>query len=186
MCYTKSSPKSLPTDLNPSSIHKIIFSNQNAFVPNHFTSDCIIVVQEMMHSIRSKRGKCGSFGLKIDISKAYESLEWPFIDNTMAHFSFSETSRSLINQCTGTTSFYININREPTGMISPTRDIRQGCPLSPYLYIMCAEVLTGLIKDSVAKGKIHGLKANSRNPIVTHVLYADDIFIFKKAEESEI
>lgn len=78
------------------------------------------------------------------------------------------------------------MNNENAGAVLPGRGLRQGDPLSPYLYILCTKGLYSLIKFTERRGMIHGIKICRRAPIITHLLFADDSFIFMKANEREI
>lgn len=71
------------------------------------------------------------------------------------------------------------------GSIIPQRGLRQGCPLSPYLFLICSEALSSLINNAEAKNKPHGLKVNLRSLSISHLLFADDSLIFLRANKEE-
>jgi len=71
------------------------------------------------------------------------------------------------------------------GPVIPGRGLRQGDPLSPYLFILCAEGLSALIRQAEARGELHGAKVCRNAPIITHLLFADDCFLFFRATETE-
>lgn len=71
------------------------------------------------------------------------------------------------------------------GPIVPQRGLRQGCPLSPYLFIICAQGLSSLLDRAVSKGDIHGVKVCRGAPSVSHLLFADDSFFFLRATNPE-
>lgn len=98
---------------------------------------------------------------------------------------FPNSMVSLIMTCIRTVSFSILINGQPTDKFQPQRGIRQGDPLSPYIFIICAEVLSGLISESQEKGLIHGISMATNAPNITHLLYADDSLLFCKASPKE-
>lgn len=88
--------------------------------------------------------------------------------------------------CVSSVQYSVLMNNEKAGSVSPGRGLRQGDPLSPYLYILCTEGLSSLIKNGVRGGNIHGIKICRRAPIVTHLLFADDSFLFMKANDREV
>lgn len=77
-------------------------------------------------------------------------------------------------------SYHISVNSELVGPIIPGRGIRQGDPLSPYLFIVCEEGLTALMKQAEARGDLHGVKIYWGAPIVGYLLFADDFFCSSK------
>ena len=82
-------------------------------------------------------------------------------------------------------SFSILINGQPTDIFTPKRGLRQGDPLSPYLFILCAEVLSGLIAKGQAEGNIHGIKIANSAPPISHLFFADDSLFFCRSDPEE-
>ena len=102
-----------------------------------------------MHYLEHKKeGKENFMAVKLDMSKAYDRLEWGFIERVMEKMGFHEKWISLIMQCISIVSYSVIINGLVNGCIHPTRGLRQGDPLSPYLFILCAESFFSLIKDA--------------------------------------
>ena len=135
-------------------------------------TDNVIVAFETMHHISQKKGgKTGEMALKLDMSKAYDRVEWTCLDKIMEKLGFVEHWRRLIMRCVSTVSYAININGRPRGRIIPSRGIRQGDPLSPYLFFLCAEGLLALIKSSVKSGSLEGLAVSRGGPKLSHLFF---------------
>ena len=161
-------------------LHQIISLTQSTFIPNRLMTDNIIIGYECLHKIRhSKSKKQGLVALKLDISKAYDRVEWSFVEASMLKLGFSHSWVDLIMRCITSTSFSVLINGVSKGLITPQRGLRQGCPLSPYLFIMCAEVFSSLLLQAEKQNLIQGLRFGSSTTI-SHLLFADDSLIFMR------
>ena len=90
-----------------------------------------------------------------------------------------------IMNCVETISYPSVINREVRGMINPSRGLRQGDSISPYLFFICAEVLSRLIGVAEREGKLHGVSICTGAPTITHIFFAADSFSFCRADEEE-
>lgn len=141
-------------------------------------TDNVIIGYECLNKIRQSKGKRNRVvALKLDISKAYDRMKWCFVEKAMQQLGFSVKWVNLIMNCISTASFSVLINGVPTGLIYPQRGLRQGCPLSPYLFIICAEAFSNLIIQVERRKQIQGLSF-SKNLSVSHLLFADDSLIF--------
>jgi hypothetical protein len=163
----------------------IISTNQSAFVPGRLITDNIIIAHEIFHYLAQTTSQTGYIGLKTDMAKAYDRLEWKFIRATLEAMNFSHTMVNTIMKCVSTVSFSILINGNPTTTFFPQRGLRQGDPLSPYLFILCADVFSALISRAQSLKLIHGIKIAPRAPEITHLLFADDSLLFCRANEEE-
>lgn len=99
----------------------------------------------------------------------------------MFKFGFDTKWIEWIMTCVRKTTFSVNINGSPKGFIQLERGIRQGDPLSPYLFILCAEVLSHMMRRAETQGNIIGIKISNASPSVTHLLFADDSLFFCQA-----
>jgi hypothetical protein len=99
----------------------------------------------------------------------------------MAKMGFCQKWIRWIMLCVETVDYSIIVNGHMVGPVVPGRGLRQGDPLSPYLFIICAEGLSALIRQAENRGELHGIKICRKAPIISHLLFADDCFLFFKA-----
>lgn len=122
--------------------------------------------------------------IKTDISKAYDRVEWKFLENILRKLEFHPICISWIMTCVTSVSYSVLINGAPFGEIKPTRGIRQGDTLSPYLFLLCAEALSQMIDQAQEGDKFQGMKLARRCPKVSHLLFADDSLFFCRANQN--
>ncbi|XP_062013785.1 uncharacterized protein LOC133730151 [Rosa rugosa] len=160
----------------------IISPQQSAFVPNRLISDNTLVASELAHYMhRLRRGHEGFLALKLDISKAYDRLEWGFLQRIMLKMGFAEEWVDLIMSCLSTVRYSFLVNGTPRGYVTPQRGLRQGDPLSPYLFLLCAEGMSALISHGVSSGQWQGLRICDGAPTISHLLFADDSMLYSIA-----
>lgn len=166
-------------------LSQIISPTQSAFIPNRLITDNVIIGYECLHKIRHSKGKRnGLVALKLVISKAYDRVEWLFLKQAMEKLGFSSKWVELIMRCITSASFSIIINGVPRDLIQPERGLREGCPLSPYLFIICDEIFSSLLARAEEKQLIRGLRF-SKEVTISHLLFADDNLIFTWASVAE-
>ena len=164
----------------------LISSEQSDFVPNRSIVHNIVVAFETLHSMRRQtKEKQGNAALKIDISKAYDRIRWPYLKAVLCRMGFSKKWVKWIMLCVSSVTYSVLINNHHVGPIVPQRGLRQGGPLSLYLFILCAEGLSALLKKAEAQNIIHGVRVCRGAPTVSHLLFADDSFLFFKVMEDE-
>lgn len=123
--------------------------------------------------------------LKLDMSKAYDRIEWSYLQAVLTKMGFDRWWVHLIMQCVKTVSYQIVHAHREIGPIFPTRGLRQGDPLSPYLFILCTEGLSAMLHNSERQQLINGVKICKQAPTINHMLFADDSYLYCKAQEEE-
>ncbi|KAK3188794.1 hypothetical protein Dsin_028355 [Dipteronia sinensis] len=132
-----------------------------------------------------KKGRIRSLALKLDMLKAYDRVEWIFLAAMMNRLGFSDLWIDRIMRCVTSVSFSYLINGKICGSLKPFRGLRQGDPLSPYLFLVCAEGLLQLILDAERSGQLVGFRCSRGGPKITHLFFTDDSMIFTRASDKD-
>ncbi|XP_024004813.1 uncharacterized protein LOC112081968 [Eutrema salsugineum] len=153
----------------------MVSNSQSAFVKGRLLVENVLLATEMVHgfgkSNASKRGL-----LKVDLRKAFDSVNWGFIIEILRAADFPPVFILWIEECISTTTFSINVNGELCGFFKGTRGLRQGDLLSPSLFVIAMEAYSNLLNASFESGRI-GYHPLGRNPKISHLAFADDIII---------
>ncbi|MCH84712.1 hypothetical protein A2U01_0005547, partial [Trifolium medium] len=165
---------------------EIISPNQSAFVQGRLITYNTLIASDIFHYLSHTKRKNGYVGIKTDMAKVYDRVEWDFLEATLTTMGFPNSMVQTIMKCVTTVNFSILINGHPSQTFHPHRGIRQGNPLSPYLFILCADVLSGLISKAQNSHLIHGVKIAHGAPEISHLLFADDSLIFCRATTEEV
>ena len=164
----------------------IVSENQSVFQAGKVITDNILMAFETLHYMKNHQtGNTGFMALKLDISKAYDRLEWSFVECLLKKMGFHSKWVDLMMECITTISYSILINGEPSHTIHPSRGLRQRDPLSPYIFLLCTEGLHGLLTRAAASGDIRGISICRNEPRLTHLFFADNSLLFCRASIQE-
>lgn len=152
------------------------------FCARRLISDNVLLAYELLHTPRQKRmGKKSFMAIKLDMSKAYNRVEWGFIREIMLRMGFTKKWIDSLMNYMSTVSYQVVANGSIGKTFNPKRGLRQGDPLSPFLFLICGEGLSSLMRIASNKGVIKGVKASRSGPQVTHLLFADDCILLGEA-----
>lgn len=127
----------------------------------------------------------GYMALKLDMTKAYDRVEWVFLEKIMLKMGFNARWVNTIMACIKSVSYSIMLNGQPHGHIIPEQGLRQGDPLSPYLFLLVTEGLHSLFKKAEDDGAVRGVSLYANGPQISHLLFMDDNLVFCRATFSE-
>nr|KAJ0215658.1 hypothetical protein LSAT_V11C300101270 [Lactuca sativa] len=155
----------------------LISDNQSAFISGRSILDNILLSQELVKGYHINRGfaRCA---MKIDIQKAYDTVNWKFLQFILKEFGFHSSMVSWIMNYVSTSSFMININGSFHGFFQGKRGFRQGCPLSPYLFTLVMEVFNLMLKKCIREDNGFKFHWRCKKQEITHLCFADDLMVF--------
>lgn len=123
--------------------------------------------------------------MKNDISKAFDSVQWSFVIKSLRVLGFPERFIHWINLCISTPSFSVQVNGDLAGYFQSSRGLRQGCSLSPYLFVLCMNVLSWKINKAAAERKFN-FHPGCQKLAITHLCFADDLMLFVKGTKESV
>ncbi|GKV05161.1 hypothetical protein SLEP1_g17203 [Rubroshorea leprosula] len=162
----------------------LIGPHQSAFIERRQITDGIIILNEMLHEAKSSKKPVLIF--KADFEKAFDSVNWNFLDNMMGKFGFCHKWRLWIRECISSATVLILVNGSPTEEFQMEKGLRQRDHLAPFLFLMIAEALNGLMKKAVNENMFKGIEIGKSGLKLSHLQFADDSIFFSEATDQNV
>jgi exonuclease III len=153
----------------------IISNEQSGYVEGRQIMDSVILANEVVHSL--KTSNTPGMLIKLDLSKAFDRLSWQYMRSVLESFGFSNSWVDWILALTSTPFFSILVNGSPSRPFHSSRGIRQGDPLSPFLFVIMAEGLGRYLKAAVSDGSLSGIPIHGLLPEPSHSQFVDDTLL---------
>lgn len=150
-------------------------NEQFSFLANRQILDAVGITQEVLHSVKLRKQK--ALMLKIDLVKAYDQVNWDFLRLMLLQIGLPRIVINWIMACVMSANYFVLINGNPTPFFKSYRGLRQGCQLSPLLFLLVIEGLSRLIVGAKNEGKVKGIHF-SKSFSITHLLFVDDVMMF--------
>ncbi|GJW61371.1 RNA-directed DNA polymerase, eukaryota, reverse transcriptase zinc-binding domain protein [Tanacetum coccineum] len=158
-------------------VYSVVSEVQAAYIKDRQIIDGPLMVNEVISWASKKKERL--FLLKVDFEKAFDSLDWKFLDNIMNQMGFSSKWRMWINGCLKSTYGSVIVNGSPTKEFKIQKGLRQGDPLSPFLFIIAVEALHIALEEAKSKHIFEGVKVGSNKVDISHLQFADDALILE-------
>nr|ABD33261.1 RNA-directed DNA polymerase (Reverse transcriptase) [Medicago truncatula] len=165
-------------------LNSVVSENQSAFVKGRVIFDNIILSHELVKSY-SRKGISPRCMVKIDLQKAYNSVEWPFIKHLMLELGFSYKFVNWVMGCLTTASYTFNINGDLTRPFAAKKGLRQGDPISPYLFVICMEYLN-ICLIQLRKNAAFRFHPRCKRLNLIHVCFVDDLLLFSRGDVDSV
>jgi hypothetical protein len=153
----------------------LISDCQSAFLQGRYILDSVAVLSETIDMAKQSGKSC--FILKVDFERAYDSVSWSLLTYMLSRCGFSDTFKSWIKACVFIGDLSVLVNGSPSKEVKINRGLKQGSPLAPFLFLLIAEGLAGLMRQAVAVGKYNGFKIGNSGKEISMLQYADDTIL---------
>ncbi|RVW14425.1 LINE-1 retrotransposable element ORF2 protein [Vitis vinifera] len=165
-------------------LHETIHYTQGAFVQGRQILDAVLIANEIV----DERRRSGEEGVvfKIDFEKAYDHVKWDFLDHVLEKKGFSPRWRKWMSGCLSSVSYAILVNGSAKGWVKASRGLRQGDPLSPFLFTLVADVLSRMLMRAEERNMMEGFRVGRNRTRVSHLQFADDTIFFSNSREEEL
>ncbi|KAJ9546920.1 hypothetical protein OSB04_019463 [Centaurea solstitialis] len=180
-CVTKVITKVLAERLKKV-INSVISCNQTAFIKGRSILDGPLMVNELIGW--ASRNKKRMLLFKVDFAKAFDSLNWNFLDDVLLQMGFGDRWRAWMKGCFSTTKVSILVNGSPTKEFRMCKGVRQGDPLAPFLFILAAEGLNVAFLEAQRKKIFKGIQLDNERNEVSILQYADDAILMGEWDPS--
>jgi len=157
----------------------LVSNNQKGFIQGRNIKDCVFLASEAINLLH-KKTYAGNIALKIDITKAFDTLDWKFLLKVLNCFGFNSTFCKWIETILSSNTLSISINGAQHGYFHCSRGVRQGDPLSPLLFCLAEEALSRGISKLVDEEKVKLISGSRNMQVPSHSFYADDIMVYCK------
>lgn len=163
---------------------EVISHCPSAFMPGRLLAENVLLATEIVQGYNRKNIDPRAM-LKVDLRKAFDSVRWDFVLATLRALHIPERFVGWISECISTASFSISVNGQTGGFFKSTRGLRQGDPLSPYLFVLAMEVFSRLLKSRYDSDYIR-YHPNTSDLNISHLMFADDVMIFFNGSSSSL
>ncbi|XP_071740587.1 uncharacterized protein [Rutidosis leptorrhynchoides] len=164
---------------------KVPSPSKSTFIPDRRIADNILLTQEIMKNYHRDRGtpRCA---FKVDIQKAYDTVDWNFLEATMICFGYPMKMVEWVMACVTSTSYSICVNGDLHGFFKGRRGLRQGDPMSPYLFTLVMEVLTLMLHRNISRSDEFRFHPKCDKLKIVNLCLADDLFLFSYGNASSV